>query len=204
MYNSEFLEEEQVIRITNDTFVPIKRDDLGGNVDIDIQVSTNEDNAAKAQEIGFLLQTIGPNEDPAIRKILMAEVLRLHRMPDAAKKIEEYQPQPDPYVEQMKRLEMAKLQAEVAERQSRASENEVDMRMKNAKATLDEAKARATGSKADLDDLNFLKQESGMDFEQEMQKKEHDRLTKMDMEALKGIQKERVAGMKPQIKGLQR
>ena len=204
MYNSEFLEEEQVIRITNDTFVPIKRDDLGGNVDIDIQVSTNEDNAAKAQEIGFLLQTIGPNEDPAIRKILMAEVLRLHRMPDAAKKIEEYQPQPDPYVEQMKQLEMAKLQAEVAERQSRASENEVDMRMKNAKATLDEAKARATGSKADLDDLNFLKQESGMDFEQEMQKKEHDRLAKMDMEALKGIQKERVAGMKPQIKGLQR
>lgn len=204
MYNAEFLEEEQVVRITNDQFVPIKRDDLMGNVDIDIQVSTNEDNAAKAQEIGFLLQTIGPNEDPAIRKILMAEVLRLHRMPDAAKKIEEYQPQPDPYVEQMKQLEMAKLQAEVAERQSRAGENQIDMQVKMAKAQLDQAKARATHSQADMVDLDFLDKESGAAHARDMEKEDFKYRAGMDAKALDAMSKERQLKMKPQPKGLQR
>jgi len=198
MYNSEFLEEEQVIRITNEEFIDIKRDDLEGNIDIDIQVSTAEDNASKAQELSFLLQTVGPSEDPGIRKLIMIEIMKLQKMPDAAKKLEEYQPEPDPYVEQMKQLEMAKLQAEIAERQSRANENGVDIEVKTAKAELDRAKARATGSKADLDDLTFLEKESGVDQEKIMQQKEHDRLSKMDQEAFKGMNQERIAKMKPQ------
>lgn len=187
MYNAEFLDESQVIRITNEEFVDIRRDDLAGNIDIDIQVSTNEDNAAKAQEIGFLLQTIGPGEDPGIRKLLMSEILRLHRMPDAAKKIEDYQPQPDPMVQQMQQLEIQKLQAEIAERQSRAQENGVDMRAKTAKAVLDEAKARLVGSDADLKDLDFLQKESGIDHEKAIDLQEHKRLSDLDKLAVQGM-----------------
>lgn len=194
-YNAEFLEPEQVMRITNDEFIDIKRDDLMGNIDIDIQVSTAEDNASKAGELSFLLQTVGPNEDPGIRKIIMSEIARLQKMPDLAKQIEEYQPQPDPYVEQMKQLEMAKLQAEIAERQSRAQENGVDMRVKSAKADLDEAKARATHSTADLQDLDFLEKESGVDQQKLMAQKDHDRLAKMDQVAMQGMQQERIAKM---------
>lgn len=200
--NAEFLDDQQVMRITNDQFVEIKRDDLQGNIDIDIEVSTNEDNASKAQEIGFVLQTIGPNEDPDIRKILMSEFLKLHRMPDAAKRIEEYQPQPDPMVQQMQQLEIQKLQAEIQERMSRAQENEVDMRVKTAKANLDEAKARDVHSGADLKDLDFLEKESGQDHQKQMEMKDHDRLSKMDMEAMRGMTQERLAKMKPQPKGL--
>lgn len=190
VYNAEFLDEEQVFRITNDQFVPIKKDDLQGAIDIDIEVSTNEDNAAKAQELAFMLQTVGPNEDPGIRKILMAQLMKLHKLPDVAKAIENYQPQPDPYVEQMKQLEMQKLQAEIEERKSRAMENQVDMKVKNAKAILDEAKARDLHSNADMTDLNFLAKKSGLTHQEEMEKKEHDRLTKLDTEALKGMTKD--------------
>ena len=186
-YNSEFLDEEQVFRITNEEFIAVKKDDLQGLIDIDIQVSTNEDNAAKAQEIAFVLQTVGPNEDPGIRKILMSQLMKLHRMPDVAKMIKDYQPQPDPFTEQMKMLEMEKLKAEIQERQSRANENQVDMRAKTAKAVLDEAKARDVHSKADMTDLEFLKKQSGASHQEEMDKKEHDRLTKLDTEALKGM-----------------
>lgn len=186
-YNAEFLEPEQVMRITNEQFVDIKRDDLLGNIDIDIQVSTAEDNSSKASELSFMLQTVGPNEDPGIRRMLLAEIAKLQKMPDLAKKLEEYKPEPDPYVEQMKQLEMQKLQSEIAERQSRAQENGVDMRLKSAKADLDEAKARATHSTADLQDLSFLEKESGADQEKTMQQKEHDRLAKMDVEAMKGM-----------------
>lgn len=34
---------------------PIRRDDLDGKVDLDIAISTAEDNAAKVQELSFLL-----------------------------------------------------------------------------------------------------------------------------------------------------
>ena len=126
----------------------------------------------------------------------MSEIARLQKMPDLAKRIEEYQPQPDPFQEQMKQLEMQKLQSEIAERQSRASENGVDIQVKTAKANLDVAKARATNSNADMVDLDFLSKESGADQENKMEEKEYDRLSKMDMEAMRGMGQESLAKAK--------
>ncbi len=192
-YNTEFLEPDQVMRITNDEFVPVRRDDLQGNIDIDIEVSTSEDNAAKAQELSFMMQTVGPNEDPGIRKIIMADIMRLHKMPDLAKKMMEYQPEPDQYVEQMKQLEMQKLQVEMYERKSRAEENQVDMRLKGAKADSEEAKSRLTHSKSDMEDLNYLEKESGADKQYAAQMQDDKRLGKMDEIALQGMQQEHLA-----------
>ena len=125
-YNAEFLEDEEVVRVTNEEFVPVRRDDLEGLVDIDITISTAEDNAAKAQELSFLLQTLGPNEDPAIRREIMADIMELMRMPEQAKRIREFQPQPDPMQEQMKKiqlenaiLENEKLKADIADKYDR-------------------------------------------------------------------------------------
>ncbi len=167
-YNAEFLEEEEVVRITNDEYVPVRKDDLTGRVDIDLSVETAEENSARAQQLSFLLQTLGNNVDPAITQELMAQILDLSRMPDQAKKIRDYQPQPDPAEEQMKQLQLenmmlenAKLKSEVQRNQSIAAENDIDRQVKLARASRDEAQARAIHSKADIDDLRFLQEESG-------------------------------------------
>lgn len=182
-YNSEFLEEEEVVRITNDEFVPIRKDDLDGRIDIDITVSTAEDNAAKAQELAFLLQTVGPNEDPAIRREIMADIYELKRMPDQAKRMREYQPEPDPMQQQIAMLEITKLQmeiekmkADIADKYARAGENEVDRELKIRKAQVEEAKARKLNSDADRTDLDFLRLNEGADkFERDEEKqKERD------------------------------
>ena len=34
-YNSEFLEDEEIVRITNEEYVPVRRDDLEGKIDLD-------------------------------------------------------------------------------------------------------------------------------------------------------------------------
>ena len=169
-YDSEFLEEEEVIRVTNEEYVPIRRDDLGGSIDIDLSISTAEDNAAKVQELSFLLQTIGPNEDPAIRRTIMADIYELSRMPEQAKQIRDYQPQPDPMQQQMQQMQMAKLQkeielidAEIADKYARAGENEIDMQVKQIKAQVEAAKARKLGSEADHLDLDFLMKDEGVD-----------------------------------------
>ena len=169
-YNSEFLEEEEVVRITEDDYVPIRKDDLDGRVDIDLSVETAEENNARAQQLSFLLQTLGNNVDPKITQELMAQILDLSRMPAQAKTIREYQPQPDPAEQQMKQLQLenmmlanAKLKSEIMRNESIAHENDIDRQVKLARASRDEAQARAIHSKADIDDLRFLKEESGED-----------------------------------------
>jgi len=176
-YNSEFLSTKEVIRVTNDEFVPINRDDLSGAVDIAIEVSTAEDNSAKAQELAFMLQTGQQGMDPEVLKMIQVELFRLKKMPDLAKKLEEYKPQPDPYIEEMKELEKEKLKAEIEERYSRARENEVDLRAKSAKAALDEARTRDIHSAADQKDLDFTRKADGTEFDEKMTEKTHDRQT---------------------------
>ena len=169
-YNSEFLEDEEVVRVTNSEFVQVRKDDLDGRIDLDITIATAEDNAAKSQELSFLLQTVGPNEDPAIRREIMADIMELMRMPEQAKRVREFEPQPDPVQEQIKQLELENLQltnekikADIADKLARASENTIDAQLKKNKAALDAAKARKLGSEADLSDLKFLKEDEGFE-----------------------------------------
>ncbi len=198
-YNAEFLEEEEVVRITNDEYVPVRRDDLAGNIDIDISISTSEDNAAKSQELSFLLQTVGPNEDPAIRREIMAQIMDLMRMPEQAKRIREYQPQPDPVQQKMQELQMAKLEAEIqkiradaANKMASSVENEADRDEKLAQAELKRAQARKLMSEADNLDMDFLRKDEMIDeqtayerdqmqYDRKMQEKQFDRLHTLEV-----------------------
>ena len=102
--NAEFLSEEEVIRITNDQFKTIRRDSLKGRFDLKLEISTAETDNAKAQELAFMLQTMGNTLPLDVTRELLAEIARLRKMPHIAHSIKTYQPQPDPYDDEMKRL----------------------------------------------------------------------------------------------------
>ena len=201
-YNAVFLEEEEVVRVTNAEYVPVRRDDLEGRVDLDITISTAEDNAAKVQELSFLLQTIGPSEDPSIRRSIMADIYELSRMPEQAKRIREYQPEPDPMQEQLKQLELQrlmlenqKLQSEIERNIARAGEDEVDQAVKLAKMKREEAQARAINSKADLDDLAFIEKDEGISHKQKMEIEEFKRLNNLDVLAFQAMNNDSQLGV---------
>lgn len=191
-YNSEFLEDEEVVRVTNEEFVPVRRDDLDGRIDLDITISTAEDNAAKSQELSFLLQTLGPNEDPEIRRHIMADIMELMRMPDQAKRIRDYQPKPDPVQEQLKQLELQrlvlenkKLEAEIADKMARANENTIDAELKKNKAAVEAAKARKLTSEADMTDLKFIKEDEGYGHMERMELENQKHAQRMQTEEVK-------------------
>jgi len=193
-YNAEFLSETEVVRITNEEFVDIRRDDLAGKLDLDIEVSTAEDNAAKVQELSFLLQTLGPSEDPAVRRGLMADIYELMRMPDKADMIRNYQPQQDPFQEQMKQIELAKAQAEVEKIKaetvalySSAHEDDADKAEKMAQAQYKMAQTKKLLSEADMIDLKFIKEDEDAQHQNEMEKKEFDRLANLDQMAFQAM-----------------
>lgn len=187
-YDAEFLDEESQFRITNDEFVYLKKDDLGANIDIDLTISTSDDNQAKAQELAYMLQTIGPSEDPGIRKIIMTEIARLYRMPQLARMIETYEPQTDPVAEQMRQLQVAMLQAQVNNEQSKADENSVDRELKGAKIQTELAKAKNINSTADKTDLDYIQQYAGVQQKAELQKQQLKNQFDVDRETLKLLQ----------------
>lgn len=168
--NSEFLEEEEIIRITNETFIPVRKDDLQGNFDIKLSISTAEVDNAKAQELAFMLQTMGNNIDPSLSKLILVEIARLRKMPDLAHEIENFEPQPDPHAEQMKQLELAKIQAEIAVLQAEAQEKGTKGLMNEAKVPVEQARAAKLQSEADNQSLNFLEQQDGTKHSRDMDK----------------------------------
>ena len=181
--NAEFLSDVEVVRVTNEEFVEIRRDDLPGNYDLRLTISTAEADNEKAQELAFMLQTMGNNMDPEMSKMILADIARLRKMPELAKKITEYQPQPDPYVEQRKQLELRLLEAQANNEQAKAEENRVDIELKSAKARTELAKSRNLDSKSDKEDLDFVRTQSGKTAQEELDKKDFDRRMQLDLKA---------------------
>ena len=178
--NSEFLSDQEIIRVTNEEFVAINREDLGGMYDIKLNISTAEADNEKAQELSFMLQTMGNNMDPSMSQIILSDIARLRKMPDLAKQIKEYQPQPNPMAEQKAQLELQLLQAQIQNESAKAAENAVDVEYKKAKTQTEISKSRNLNSKSDLEDLNFVEQESGVGRQHEENMKKVDQQNTMD------------------------
>jgi len=167
--NAVFLSDQEVVRVTNDEFVKIRKDDLSGSFDLKLSISTAEEDDNKAQQLAFLLQTVGPNADPEMVKMILADIARLRKMPDMAKKIEAYQPQPDPVAQKMQELTVAKLEAEIAEIQAKTQKTLADAGLAGSKIGTEQVKQGHLKSITDLADLDFVEQESGVKQERGLQ-----------------------------------
>lgn len=152
--NQEFMSDEETIRLTNETFEVINRDELKGRFDMSVKVATEESNAARAQELGFMLQTMGNNLDFNLTKMILVEIARLRKMPDLAKKIEAFEPQPDPLVQEKMQLEIEELRSKIAVNQAKVAEL-------GAAAQMHTANAGLKGAQADKTNLDYVEQETG-------------------------------------------
>jgi hypothetical protein len=168
--NAVFLSDVEVVRVTNDQFVPVRRDDLAGAFDLELTITTAEEDNAKAQELAFMLQTMGNSVDFGITQMVLEDIASLRKMPDLAHRIKMYQPQPDPMQQQKAQLELALLQAQIATEQAKAAHYGSGAQLQGAKIGTEQAKARHVTSQADLTDLNFVEQESGVKQHRDLQK----------------------------------
>lgn len=160
--NAEFLSDTEVIRITNDEFAVVKKDDLPGNFDLRLSISTAEEDNNKAEQLAFLFQTVGPNSDPNLTKMILADIAKLRKMPDLAKRIESYQPQPDPLAQEKAQLEIELLKAQLATEQAKAASFQSQAQLDLAKAGTEGVKQGNLQSDTDLKNLDFVEQESGV------------------------------------------
>lgn len=121
--NAKFLEKKEVVRVTNETFVEVFKDELNGNFDLVCDIASAQVDQLKSQDLGMLMQTIGPDMDPGLRGVIMAKIADLKRMPDLAQQIRTYKPAPDPMQVKLQEMQMELLQAQIDEVKSKTAKN---------------------------------------------------------------------------------
>lgn len=166
--NAEFLTSEDVFRLTNKEFVQVDKENLSGDFDLDIDIATAEADLAKAQDLAFLLQT-GQNSFPFnIVQRIMAEIARLKKMPELEQYLLEYKPEPDPFADKMKELEMAKMDAEIALLQAQAAEARYKAEVHARETVVREARAKSIESQTDAKNVQTFKEVNGINQQEKL------------------------------------
>ena len=201
--NAEFLSEKEVVRVTDKKFIEVRRDDLAGFFDLRLSISTAEEDARKAEELAFMLQTAGPSMDLEFSKIIWADIARLRKMPELADKIEQYQPQPNPLEQAKLEREIMLLEAQIAKEQALAAKHQADAQaaggrgMKDAaQAELNQAKAMEAGAKgykhkadAERQDLDYLQEMDGTKHRRALEAQDRKNANQLLIENIKAAQK---------------
>ena len=202
-YDALFLDEEEIVRVTESEFANIKREDLDGNIDIKMSIATQESKAMKADRLAFLMQTMGNSMPPEQTNLIMADLMEINDMPHLAEAIKNMPPpQPDPAQQEIQQLQVELLKAQVQNEYAKARENEVDFELKSAKTQNELAKARNLESDSDIKDLDYLRKDEGVDHANEMEKTEQsnqanqrgksgDNIAKFETERMKAENKAR-------------
>ena len=102
-----------------------------------------------------MLQTIGNSMDFSMTQMILSDIARLRDMPDLAKRIEQYRPQPDPMAQQKAMLELELLKAQIEETRSKTIENSANAQYKSIQAG-------NVQSDTDLKNLDYVEQETGV------------------------------------------
>lgn len=170
--NSEFLDEAEVVRVTDEDFVPITSDDIIGGYDIKISVSTAEADEAQAKELAFMLQTLGNNVDPKVTYMLLADILDLRNKPELAKELREFEPQPDPIQQELQLLEIEVMKAKIRGMYADAQETGTKAELNTAKVGTEFAQQNKLKSDADIQNLDFLEQESGTKHARDLERQQ--------------------------------
>ena len=190
--NQAYIDEKEMVRVTNSEFITVKREDIEGDFDLIVDVSTAEKDNETAQDLGFILQTNAANMDPNLAKIVLSKIMKLKKQPDLAQQILEFQPTPDPIVEQIKMLqlenekmkneklkkEIEELDSRIHERVSRVLENEQDVGTKKANEEVLIATANKINAEADELNRKFVDNVTGSARQKEVE----DHIMKADTE----------------------
>ena len=126
MMNQVYLDDTEIIPITDEEFVEVRREQLVGNFDLICDIASAQMDDLRSQDLGMMLQTIGPDMDPGERKLILAEIAELKRMPELAQSIRTYEPKPDPMKQALMKAQLDLLLAQIDELKSKTMKNYAD------------------------------------------------------------------------------
>lgn len=158
--NQEWLSEEETIAISGGQFARIRREDLAGDFFLAVTIKSNSESEGKAQQLTFMVQTLGESADWGLRKLMLVEIARLYNLDAMSVALRDYEPEPDPFQQQMQQLQLEEQQ--LKNEKLRAEAEYFAQRSKFIDAQVDD-----TVAQTDQRALDFMEQESGVAHERQ-------------------------------------
>ncbi len=153
--NQEWLSEEETLAISGGEFVKVSREELAGDFFLAVTIKSNSESEGKAQQLTFMAQTLGENVDWGIRKLMFTEIARLYNLDNMVVALRDYEPQPDPFQQQMQQLQLEEQQLKNAKLKAEAEY--FAQRSKFIDAQVDD-----TVAQTDQRALDFMEQQEGV------------------------------------------
>lgn len=178
--NQQWMSPQEMVRLTNEQFVPVNRDDLQGNFDMEVAITTAEEDNAKAQELAFMMQTMGNSLPMEFSQMILADLARLRNMPALAHKIQTFKPTPDPMAQQLQQIQLMQAQLDLQKTQQAIATDK-------AQEQYYYARAQDTRNAADQKNLAFTEQATGTTHAREMDKQSAQAEANQNLEITKGL-----------------
>lgn len=157
--NGKWLEEENAVQLTGYEFITIPKDALDGTFNVRVDVSSTTENFTQAQNLSFLLQTLGNTVDFEVTRPLLVKLASLYHMDDVAMSIQQYAPEPDPVQQELMQLQVEKAKKEIEKISS-------DISSAQAEAEYFAARSAYIQALADNEDLKYIRSGDGIDHEE--------------------------------------
>lgn len=153
--NMEWLNEEEVVALTQDKFIKINRRDIKGDFHLSVKLKSNSESEGKAQQLTFLAQTLGADADWGLRQLMLIEIGQLYGLDTFVSAIKNYEPQPDPIMQEKAQLENEILKAKLAKEQA-------ETEYYAARSAFIDAQIGNVQADTDLKALDFMEEQEGV------------------------------------------
>lgn len=167
--NSMFLSDQDVVRLTNKEFVQVDPDNLSGDFDLILDISTVEADLSNIENLSMLLQ-VGQTSLPFdYTKKILASIARLARLYELEQFIEEYEPEPDPFQEQMQQAEIQEAMLKNELLQAQIERERAEAAVKLAEIGVRDARADNIQSQTDKANIGNYSKINGHDQEEKLE-----------------------------------
>lgn len=149
--NTLYLDAKKIIALTGTEGLLIKSAQ-NPLLDVELDVTNQAEDALKAQEISFMLQTLGQALPPELTKRALMEIAELRNLPNFYNTLSAYDmspPPPSPEEQEIQRLQVELLRQQVANEQAKGRELLSKANLTDVKAVSEQAMAKKTDAEAE-------------------------------------------------------
>ena len=172
--NTEFITDDKIISLSDGSFSSLDTNSITANMDVTIEVSTPELDDKRANDLSFIVQTLGNTISSKSKNIILSEIVKLKGRSDLSKTLltsanEELQLEQQ-RANEIHELETELLRAKIANEKSKGIENTSDAELNIAKVGTEQAKTRVLMATSDQKDLDFIRKKQGSDHKESLEK----------------------------------
>ncbi|AUR93613.1 coil containing protein [Vibrio phage 1.188.A._10N.286.51.A6] len=163
--NTLYLDKEKILSLLGREGMIVKSI-LNPLIDVKVDISNQAEDNLKAQEMSFMLQTLGNTIPPKLAQVMLQEIARLRNMQTLENEIKLYEeepPQPSEAEQEIQALQIELLKAQIANEKGRARQADSSANLNESKIPNEQAKTAKTEAETKEKEVQTERVSSGQE-----------------------------------------